>query len=377
VGEAQEGALILDPSVDYTFGEDLRFSLQVQNASGLEHLTLAFRPELSPHIYEVDVPFQPGETISVTQTVDVNSINLHPFSELTYSWKYETANGTQRLPEQTVIYEDDSYNWQKMSRDDNTAHWIEEPPPFGLRVLDIVDESLLDLEEAIPLEEVSPVDVYVYPTMAELRQALPQNNLEDYQTGWLDLGVILVATANSQTAENELPQSIPYALAKIFLYRAAGNKYDSLPWWFREGIAGSIHEDNNPQHEQVLADAIQNKTTIPFRDLCYQSQGTGAQQDLAAYQSASFVRFLTERRSTDTIHKLLIAYLNGSDCEQGVEQVLKTSLDNLEQDWLNNMKQQAPLVRFINSLAIWIVMLLAGTLLIIYLIYATRKRGNL
>jgi hypothetical protein len=213
--------------------------------------------------------------------------------------------------------------------------------------------------------------------MTELRQALPQNNAEGFQTSRLDLGVILVATANSQTAEIELPQSIPYALAKLLLYRAAGREYDSLPWWFREGIAGSIQEDNNSQHEQVLEEAIQNKQTIPFRDLCNQPQGTGAQQDLAAYQSASFVRFLTERQSTGTIPKLLAAYLSGSDCEQGVEQVLNTSLDELELDWLNSMQQKTPLFRFFSDLAIWIVMLLAGTILIVYLIVSTMKRENL
>jgi hypothetical protein len=374
IGEAQDGALVLDPSIDYTFGEELRFSLQAQHASDLEHLALIFRPELSPQIYEVEVPFQPGETISITQKVDVNNIDLKPFSQLTYSWEYKTASGAHKIPEQSIIYEDDSYKWQKMPRNNNTAHWVGEPPPFGLRILDIVDESLIQLEEFVPLDKVPPIDIYVYPSMVQLRESLPQNNSGNFQISRFNLGVILIATADSQTAEVDLPQRIPYELAQLLLYRAAGNNYDALPWWFREGFARSVQLVDNPQHRQLLAEAIQANATLPLQDLCDQPQGTGAQQDLAAFQSASVVNFLKEQQSTGTIPDLLLAYLNGSDCEQGVEQVLNMSLEALDKDWLDSMEQQTPFERFLGDLMIWIAILFPGTLLILFLIGATRKK---
>lgn len=371
---AQEGTLILDPVADYTFGEELRFSLLVQNASEVEHLTLNFRPELSTNIYEVDVPFQPGEMISVTQSIAISSIDIRPFSDVTYSWEVQTASGPQKSPDQHITYEDDGYAWQKMTRDNATAHWVGEPPPFGQSVLDLVDGSLSDLDAIVPLEKIDPIDIYVYPTMVELRSALPDASIEDFPLNQFDLGVILLATANSQMAATELPQSVPYELAHLLLYRAAGKQYASLPWWLREGIAGGVQPNNNPYHDQLLAEAIQNGSTISLQDLCDQPQGTGARQDLAALQSASVVRFIAARQSTGTIPDLLTAYINGDSCERGVEQVLGVSLHALEQEWLASMQEPTSFERFFNDVAIWIIILIAGTLLIVFLISTTRQK---
>jgi hypothetical protein len=371
---AQNGALVLDPSVDYTFGEELRFSFKAQNATGVENLTLFFRPELSSNIYQVNVPFQPGETISVTQAIDITNIDIRPFSNVNYFWEYETAGGTQKIPNQFFTYEDDNYSWQKMTRDETTVHWVTEPPPFGQSILDTVDDSLLNLAEIIPLQENAPVDIYVYPNMVELREALSQDELDNFQTSQLDLGVILLATANSQMAEIELPLSVPYELANLLLYRAAGDRFSILPWWFREGTARSVQPADNPQHDQLLLEAIQSGTTIPFLELCNEPEGSGVRKDLAALQSASFIRFIIERQSTLVLPDLLSAYINGSNCEQGVEQVLDTSLDALEQEWLASMQDPSPLERFVNDAVIWIIILLAGTFLTLFLISAMRRK---
>jgi hypothetical protein len=376
IGAAQDGALILNPSVDYTFGEEIRFSLQAQHAADLQDLTLVFRPELSANIYEVEVPFQPGETISVTEAIDVKGIDLRPFSEITYSWEYETTGGPQKLPDQVVSYEDDSYQWQKMTANGATVHWVGEAPPFGQSILDMVDDSLHALEELIPLESIAPIDLYVYPNMAELRDVLPQPDSENFQTSQLDLGVILLTTANAQMAETDLPQSVPNELAHLLLYRAAGSQYDTLPWWFREGIAGSVQPDDNPQHKQLLQEAVEHGSTIPFRDLCQFPEGPGMRQDLASYQSGSFIRFLKDRQSVGAIPDLLSAYLNGVGCEQGVEEVLGTDLDTLQEEWLANSMEKSPLKNFLSDLWIWIIFLIMGTSMVVLLIGVTGKRKN-
>ena len=66
VGYAQEEGLTLESEIDYVFGQELRFSLKVQNATDVERITLYFRPELSTELFVVNVPFETGETLSVT-----------------------------------------------------------------------------------------------------------------------------------------------------------------------------------------------------------------------------------------------------------------------------------------------------------------------
>ena len=75
---AQDGEPNFDSSIDYSFGKELRFLLSAENGSDVERITLLFRPELSTEMYVVVVPFEPGETLSVTHTSDVAMINLKP-----------------------------------------------------------------------------------------------------------------------------------------------------------------------------------------------------------------------------------------------------------------------------------------------------------
>ncbi|MFN2277935.1 MAG: hypothetical protein ACK2UR_10025, partial [Candidatus Promineifilaceae bacterium] len=86
---AQEAAPAAESSVDYTFGQELRFNLQVDDASGVQRLTLYFRPELSSNVYEVEVPFPAGDTISVTQPVDVSKLDIRPYSDVDYFWEID------------------------------------------------------------------------------------------------------------------------------------------------------------------------------------------------------------------------------------------------------------------------------------------------
>lgn len=369
-----DAAPLSDPSADYAYGQELRFSLQVADASGVEQITLSFRPELSSNIYEVDVPFQQGDTISVTQAVAVNTLDIRPYGEVMYSWELKTADGVQTIPERSFTYEDDRFTWKILDRDSATAHWTEGLAPFGHSVLDIVDSSLNELSEIIPLEKIDPIDVYVYPSTADLRAASQLGGVEDTQTNQLALGVILTTAVNSQTAVADLQQSIPYEVAILLLYRAAGEQYTSIPWWLREGIAQGARPLNNPRHEQLLLEAVKSGETIPIWRLCEQPQQSGEWEELAAVQVVSLVRFLSENRAIGTIPDLLSAYIKGDDCEQGVERVLGHTLDELEREWLADLQEPSSAQSFINDVALWIILLIAGSLLVLVLLGATRQK---
>lgn len=371
---AQDDAPLSDAAVDYAYGQEFRFSLQLQDASDVQRMTLYFRPELSPHIYEVDVPFQQGDTISVTQSIDVSSLDIRPYSNVTFSWELQTSDDVQVLPEGSFTYEDDRFAWQTMIRDGVTAHWTGEGPLFGQNVLDIVETSLSDLAQIVPLEKIDPFDVYVYPSSADVRTALRLGGVDDSQTNQHDLGVIFATAVNSQTAVADLQQSIPYEVAGLLLYRAAGEQVASIPWWLREGIAQNARPNNNPRHDQILLDAVAFGDTIPLWRLCQQPQETGLRQDLASVQSASLVSFITESQSTGTIPELLSATIQGDDCEQGVKRVLGYSLDDLEREWLDSLQEPSAAQSFINDAALWILLLIAGTILIFILLRATRQK---
>jgi hypothetical protein len=87
----QEREFDLESSVEYAFGKELRFFIDLRNATGIEKITLSIRPELAGTVYVINVPFEPGETISVTHNVPVNDIKLKPYSQVNYFWEIQDS----------------------------------------------------------------------------------------------------------------------------------------------------------------------------------------------------------------------------------------------------------------------------------------------
>ena len=357
---AQDGEPNLDSSIDYDFGKELRFLLSVDNGSDIERITLFFRTELSTEMYVVDVPFEPGETLSVTHSIDVAMINIKPYSRVIYSWQLGADVGSRNIPEQSFSYEDDRFVWQQMTREGVTAHWTGNGPSFGQDVLNVADEALLGLLTVLPLENISPFDIYVYPSSADLRVALELAGIDSEEWTYPHLGVILVTAANPQSVVSDLGQSMTYELAQLLIYRVAGEKYKEFPWWLTEGLGTIFQPRPNPGLAQIMDEAVRTDATIPLWQLCESNFGTGDHAVLARAQSLSVVNYIRSRFGDPTLAELVSDYAQGSDCQSGVRRTLGMTLDQLEIAWLDSQQNPPPLAQFLNDFGLWIVILLAG-----------------
>jgi hypothetical protein len=376
VATAQDGQAGLDSSADFTFGKELRFMLSVDNAADVERVTLSFRPEFAAEKYVVDVPFEASDTISVTYPVDVTMINLRPFSQLKYSWQLDTSNGSRSIPEQSIIYEDNQFQWLQTEREAATLHWTGNGPEFGSEALNVVDGALLDLVSVIPLESIIPFDVYVYPSSAELRTGLELAGLDGDKVTHPDLGVIFVTAVNPQSAVSDLGQSIPYELAHLLLYQAAGEHYDDFPWWMSEGLGMLFQTEANPSYEQKLDEAVHTESTIPLWQLCESPEVSGNDNILSRAQSASTVFYIRNRYGDQKLEELVQSYARGNDCQIGVQRVLGMSLDQLEEAWLTGYGSPSPIIQILNDTGLWALLLLGGFILALIIIrHSTRGRS--
>jgi hypothetical protein len=303
-------------------------------------------------------------------------IKLKPYSRVTYSWQLETDEEPRNIPEQSFLYEDDRFVWQQMTREGATAHWTGNGPSFGQDVLNVVDEALLGLSTVLPLENISPFDIYVYPSSADLRVALELAGLDSEETTHPDLGVILVTAVNPQSAVSDLGQSIPYELAQLLIYRVAGESYEEFPWWLTQGLGTIFQSRPNPRFAQILDEAVQTDATIPLWHLCESPVGTGDHAVLARAQSLSVVEYIRSRFGDQTLAELVRSYAQGSDCHSGVQHTLGMTLDQLEAAWLDAQRIPPAPVQLFNDFGLWTVILLAGFGLTWMIIrYSTRGRN--
>lgn len=369
---AQEPEFVLDSSVEYAFGQELRFSINVQNAADIEKLSLSLRPELSPNWYIVDVPFEAGEMISVTHKINVDDVNLKPYSQVNYHIEVHTTGGeTYKSPQGNFGYEDDRFDWQQMPQDGIAAHWTGGGPSFGQDILIVVNEALTRLAAVLPLDYISPFDVYVYPSAADLRAGLRLAGLSGETFSHPELGVILVTAVNPQSALTELGQSLPYELSHLLLYRAAGENFDNIPWWLAEGLGTLVQVEPHPRYQQLLNDAIKTGETIPIRQLCQKTERIDDRDLLSSAQSNSLVNFILQRYGDATLVNLISTYIQGDSCETGVKRSIGISLDELDEAWQADQQAPSVLPQLFADYGLWLLLLLTGTGFMVYLIWQT------
>ncbi|MCA9957225.1 MAG: hypothetical protein KC434_21000, partial [Anaerolineales bacterium] len=200
-----------------------------------------------------------------------------------------TAGETIVVPEETFVYEDDRFTWRVLEAGDVIVHWTGNDADLGQLAADIVAESRQTLDAILPQTAVSPLNLYIYPSTADLRSGLRLAG-RDWQAGHTDpdLGVLLVTAVNPLTAAADLAQTIPHELTHLRLYQLKSGR--ELPLWYEEGLA--MLAEGSLGDADLLATAVAEQTTLPVRDLCLAFPEEEGAVDLALAQSASLLAYI-------------------------------------------------------------------------------------
>lgn len=361
--------------VEYFFGQAIDFSLFVQGSEPISEVTLFYRSADMPVTTTINVPVESNQEVLASYTVDLTQIRLAPFTTITYWWQVtDTAGNIFDIPVQSFTYEDDRFEWQQLSEANIIVRWTNDDPAIGRLALDIVNETMPRLTGIIPASLPNPLRIYIYPSAADLQASLRLTG-RDWVGGHAnpELGVILVTAANARTAATDLRQSIPHELTHLMLYQVTGPSYGSLPRWFNEGLATVMEANPDPNEALILEEAVAAGTTIPFAQLCGGFPVDGRQVVLAYAQSASLLRYIQTAFGNGTLNRMVVALADGANCESVVTRELSLSLAQLNQDWLRSMNPQPSLVVFFQNSIIWLLLLVAGFVLMGFFLWPVRR----
>jgi hypothetical protein len=370
-------SLETESSVDYTFGQVMRFHLQAESRQPIQAASLLFNTPDLANTYVVELDITPSRTLSLTHELSLTQVQLAPFTRVTYWWELTVAGRQERVPGETFVYADDRFQWQTISAGDVTAHWTDSGVTIGQTALDIAAQARPRLQTMIPAAGAQPVEIYIYPSTADLRSAMRLTGRDwvgaDAQP---ELGVLLVTAVNPRTAAFDLGQSIPHELAHLLLYEATAPTGGEVPRWFEEGVATIAETAPNPDHEIILEEAVAGQATIPFASLCETFPAEEDRARLAYAQSASFVRYIQARYGNEILGELVLAFADGAGCETATRRVLDVSLDRLNADWLETVEPLTPLGRFWQVGGLWLLLLGGGFGLMLLLLFPVRRHNE-
>jgi hypothetical protein len=360
---AQQGIVVSDVGVHYDFGLQITFAARIQAASPIQQIVLMFRDQREANTHTFPVQANADGWIAYQYNASENT--LRPFAPVVF-WFVVTLQDGQVLASAPYQfrYDDNRFAWQKLQDGDAQVFWYNGDAVFGQAALDVTRLGLSNLKDWLSMPQSGGVEVYVYASVDDLRNAL-------YLGGqsWTgahaspELGVVMVAVAPGAEQRSTMEQVIPHELTHVLLYRKVGTGYSNLPAWMNEGIATMAELYANPDYDYVLKQASRDHTLIPLSSLCdtFPADASGAFQAYA--ESASFVRYLRDTYGSSGMAALVQAYADGQSCEQAPRQAMDTSLTRLESDWREQVLGENPAGTALRNLLPFYVMM--GLILLI------------
>lgn len=363
VARAQEESYQAQSEASYTFGQSMHFLLRVKNRVPITGATLFFNTPEMTSTYVVDFDVEVATEVELRHDLALTQLRLAPFTTVRYWWRVVTEDGAFTVEEKTLEYIDDRFQWQTLETVEEegiTVNWTAADSSLGQSALDVVAEARPRLEE-IFTSDLTPVEIYIYPSMADLRTALRLTGRDWVGADAIpELNVVLATAVNPRTASIDLGQSIPHELSHLLLYRMSGANYEDVPLWFDEGLATLMESSANLGYEDVLEQAIAANSTIPLAELCQSWPAAEAQARLAYAQSASVVRFIRSEYGNRTLQEMAHVFADGADCESGVRRALGLSASELENAWLQREQPVSAVQHIWQEYALWILLMGGG-----------------
>ena len=351
---------VQEASVTYTFGQQAVFSIQATSSADITALYLYIQSEGNERVEVTPVPAEPGSSVQATFTRDLRLFPFPPFGTVNWWWEVRDAAGHQlTTPPATFRYEDNRLNWFRRTAGPATVYSTVDDPQYMQAALDIAAVSLERISRSLNAPVPEKVDIYLYPSLADLQAALRMAG-----RAWMggqarpELGVILVAVPYDGGYMAQMEQEIPHELAHLLVYRLAGPEgYRYIPAWLNEGLATANETRPDPNLDSLLERARNEGRLIPLRNLCPPFSTDPAEALLSYAESGSLVRYIRQQYGDSGIRALLQAYADGADCDGGVQRALHITLDQLERAWRADLSGMGKWMVWIadnaSGLALW------------------------
>jgi hypothetical protein len=331
--QAQSGVQIVQPHVDYQFGEQAVFKAHLQMDAPLQEVYLSYQSQ-GKGVQTQKLSLGPNQELSYT--LDLRNGLLRPFARVTYWFTVRPENGDSiDSPRFSFDYEDNRFTWQTLEKGLFHVHWVEGDLAFGQEAENVAEQGLSSIQNLIPMDPPSdPFEIYIYPHAKDLQDSLEVGG-EPWVAGHAspDLGVVLVSIPIGPEQELNMEQQIPHELAHVMLYQKTGEKYAGIPVWLSEGFASLAELYPNADYSRALDVARQNQSLLPMDSLCRAFPRDASGAFLAYAQSASFTRFIQQNYGSSGLNRLVQSYMDGLGCSEGTVAALGVALSSLDTQW--------------------------------------------
>ena len=277
--------------------------------------------------------FTPGKTVNTEWTWEMRqSGSLPPGAQLWWRWRVTDANGDETVTEtKTAIWLDDVHPWKTVTSGLLSLHYYGIDKAFAQEMLTAGIEGMNRNKNDAGLTTDDPVNVYVYPSYDDLREAIL------YESSWVggsaypDENIVILGTSgfDSNWDKDTVIHELTHVVVGHFTFSCLGD----VPQWLNEGLAVYSEGPLDKQFQEPLDQAIQENTLLSVRSISGNFSEVANKADLSYAESYSLVNYLIETYGQDKMTALLTSFRDGATPDEALLQTYGFNIDGLEDQW--------------------------------------------
>lgn len=340
---AQSGISVTDNQADLDFPAQIDFSIALHSDAEITEIVLEYGVEqltCGTVVSKAFPEFTPSPDVEAEWTWEMLQTGSEPpGAQIWWRWYAADASGDELLTDQqTITWLDDHHHWQTISEGSINLHWYSGSQSFGYELHGAATDALLRLEQATGLVPDNPVDLYIYASPSELRDAV------FYEPGWTgglayaSNNIVVIGISPSDIEWGKRTEA--HELTHILVGRFTFSCLVSIPTWLNEGLAMYGEGGLTPEEAGQLEEAIAENTLLSARALTGSFSENPEVASLSYSQSYSLVNFLITEYDQQHMFDLLIALRDGAPIDQALETIYGFDVDGLEDAWRESVGAQ-------------------------------------
>lgn len=331
------------PTAKSTFGTGIVFTQPVtfSGAIGRVELLLTIADAIGPEV--VDLPGAPGAgATTLTYTLDTSgAANMIPNTPIVARWRVSAAGDPAAVslgPEVRLVYADDRFTWKSASSALVRVHWYQGDASFGAKALRLGEDEVRATSKLLGVTETSPVDFFVYATVAEFYGAIGAGAHENVAgSAYPEIRTMLGLIPPDQIDDPQVAVRIPHEFVHLVFDTASRNPYHAPPRWLNEGLAVYQSEGYGGTDRALVGDAAANGTLIPLAGLVGQFPN-GNDFFLAYAESVAALDFMIRTYTRDALVKLVRSYAGGRTDDEAFKDALGVDTTAFAAAWFASVR---------------------------------------
>lgn len=318
--------------VDVNFGQDVTITIRFQPQRPIEKVLLFLHPGGTSQTLTDEMSRTGDNTWRLTFAVQ--EWPLPPFTTVYYWFQVQYADGTtDQTPSFTFVYEDPRFAWETLEAPPFRVYWTGDQMAPAQQVLTAGQEALERMRQQWLAPTPPGIEVYLYPNEEALRVLFQEAPEWAGGFAYPSLAKVFLVAPGSPAGFLDLKRDMAHETAHVVLYAATQGAVARLPWWLQEGLASLAEPQMREEYVLALGQAWKEQTLLSLEALCVLDDWDPDTARLAYAEAASFVQFLHERYGARKLYRLILAYVAGASCNEGVQDVYGKPLTQLETLW--------------------------------------------